>query len=322
MSMRRVLLLPLCLACASAVLAQTPAAPARSSAAYSFTPDPDNVSPEAWRRKAAALADSYAAAGGGRRELLESALVSPYLAGPNSLDGLSPSMKEVLAAREKAALPALTALLDALKLYECGRSTFGGDPQSELVYAILGQDYARTLPSRRRILREGSGPVKLNVARETLRHAPRDPEARRLLKAAPMGPAPGAVELPTDVAWSQDFSRTSAALKPPAKITPGKPNRYEVTLTNSGTHGVTRVVSYLTLPPGTVVLARSGESVLHSTDLKWLYDAVGPGASRTEWAYLQLSEGYSPEEHPVRAGIGDFNRGPGGTISIVTVSEE
>ena len=301
--------------------AQT-SAPEAQQPAYVFTPDPGRISPEGWRKKVARLAADYSAAGGKQHGTLEAALVAPYSQDGHSLTGLSPEMVSLLAGKDRAAMPALLTLLDDLRLYDCGRSSFHGDPQSELVYGILGMDYKRTLPSRRRLMREGSAAVKVNIARDTLSRDLKDTQAREILKDAPPPARPPADALSTAINWTQNYWYVGVVLTPPARPMGEKPSRFELKITNSGGDGVKNVVSYMTLPPGSFILARSGETLVHTGSAKWLYDALGPGESRTEWIYLQLPDNYSAAEKQLEAGIGDFTRHPNGTISLVTVSGE
>ncbi len=307
---------------ASSAVAAAQAAADAQQPAYAFTPNPDKTSPEAWRKKAGRLAADYSAAGGKQPGLLEAALVAPYSHAGNSLTGLSPEMTALLAGKDKAALPALRKFLDDLKPYHCGRSAFHGDPQSELVYGILSADYAGTLSSRRRLMREGSAAVKINIARDTLTHDLKDAQAREILKSAPPPPPAPADGFSTAINWTQNFGYLNVALTPPVKTNAGKPNRYELKITNGSADGVKNAASYMAIPPGSFILARSGEALIHNTSVTWLYDALGPGESRTEWIYLQLPENYSAESAPLEAGIGDFNRNPNGAIALVTVSGE
>lgn len=323
--MIRLLILQSLLVLATAVFAAqpdiAPSSGAPQQSAYVFTPDPDTISPEAWRMLVGRLVSDYSAAGGTQRGRLESALLMPYSSDGQALTGLSPEMSALLAAKDRAAMSALLRLLDNLRPYVCERSAFHGDPQSELVYGILGVDYKRTLPSRRRLLREGSAAVKLNIARDTLTRDLNNAQAREVLKNAPRRQEP-ADQFSTAINWNQNFAYVSAALYPPAKTIPGKPNRFEVKLTNGGSDGVKNVVSYMTLQPGAFILARSGETLLHTGSVTWLYDALGPGESRTEWIYLQLPDTYPAAENPLQAGIGDFHRAPNGAIALTTVSVE
>lgn len=294
---------------------------ARQSA-YIFTPAPGKISPEAWREKAGRLAADYAAAGGKQRDLLQAALVAPYSHDAYVLTGLSSEMAALLASKDEVAIPALLALLDDMRPYDCGRSVFHGDPESELVYGILETDYPRTLPSRRRLMRDGSAAVKVNIARNTLSHDLKDIQAREILKDAPRPASPPADALSTAINWTQNYAYVGVALMPPAKPIGGKPNRFELKITNSGGDGVKNVVSFMALPRGSFIHARSGEALVHTGSITWLYDALGPGESRTEWVYLRLPDNYSAGESQLETGIGDFTRHPNGAISLTTVSGE